>query len=64
MESPLPDDQTVKLLEDEDVYLGNQVECPGRGRCYGIETDDSRILLCEYGCNGATPEILLYKKRR
>jgi len=33
LEYPLPNGQTVKLLEDQKVYLGNQVECPGSARC-------------------------------
>lgn len=63
LEYPLPSGQTVKLLRDNYVYLGNQVEVPGKERCYGVVADKSHILVCEYGCCGAEPEIILYKKR-
>lgn len=53
----------VKLLEDNKVYLGNQIEIPGSDRCYGIIGDENYLLVCEYGCNGSDPEIVLYRKR-
>ena len=59
----LPNGQTVKLLEDEKVYLGNQIEKRGSGRCYGLAADETLLLVCEYGENGSDPEIILYKKR-
>lgn len=63
LEYPLANGQRVKLLKDNDVYLGNQIEVPGKERCYGVAADKHYILVCEYGCNGADPEIILYKKR-
>lgn len=60
---PLPNGQTVKLLEDSNVYLGNQIEIPGCGRCYGIIADEQYLLVSEYGVNGVEPEIICYKKR-
>ena len=36
LEYPLPNGQSVKLLEDNKVYLGNQIEIQGSSRCYGI----------------------------
>lgn len=63
LEYTLPNGTAVKLLEDDKVYLGNQIERAGSQRCYGIVGDESHILVCEYGCGGADPEILLYKKR-
>ena len=53
----------MKLLEDHRVYLRNQIEIPGSDRCYGIVADDKYLLVCEYGCNGAEPQIVLYKRR-
>lgn len=53
----------VKMLEDDKVYLGNQIEVPGKDRCYGIVGDADHLLVCEYGCGGTDPEIILYKKR-
>lgn len=55
--------QTVKLLEDNNIYWGNQVEIPGSDRCYGLAVDEKYLLVCEYGCNGADPEIVTYKRR-
>lgn len=64
LEYPLANGKTVKLLNDSNVYLGNQIEVSGRERCYGVVADQNYILVCEYGCNGADPEIILYKKRK
>lgn len=63
LEYPLANGQFVKLLEDNRVYWGNQIEIPGSDRCYGIVADDHYLLVCEYGCSGAEPQIILYKKR-
>lgn len=64
---PLASGEAVKFLDDRDVYLGTQVECPFVGRdsdrCVGIVANSSFILVCEYGENGSDPELLLYKKR-
>ena len=57
LEYPLPSGQTVKFLDNNSMYLGSQVERELRkGRCYGL-------LVCEYGENGADPEIVVYKRR-
>lgn len=58
---PLPNGQTVKLLEDDKIYLGNQVEKPD-GRCCGLAADGTFLLVCEYGCGGSDPEIVLYRR--
>lgn len=63
LEYPLANGQTVKLLNDNDVYWGNQIEIPNSDRCHGIVADDTYMLVCEYGCDGEKPEIILYKKR-
>ena len=60
---PLPDGRSVKFLKDNDIYLGNQVEKSGDERCYGVVAAEEFILVSEYGCNGADPEIVLYKRR-
>lgn len=59
----LANGQSVKLLEDNNVYWGNQIEISGNDRCYGIVADDNYLLVCQYGCEGANPEIILYRKR-
>ena len=64
LEYPLPSGQTVKFLDDNSMYLGNQVECELReGRCYGMVACLEFLLVCEYGENGADPEIVVYKRR-
>lgn len=63
LEYPLPGGQTAKFLKDNDVYLGNQIEVPGCERCYGVVGGEDFLLVCQYGCCGKDPEIILYKKR-
>ena len=61
---PLPSGQIVKFLDNNSMYLGNQVECQDKkGRCYGVVACTDFLLVCEYGENGADPEIVLYKRR-
>ncbi len=36
LEYTLPNGQKVKLLEDDKMYLGNQVEIDGKERCMGM----------------------------
>lgn len=63
LEYPFPNGQSVKLFEDNNVYFGNQIEIPGNDRCYGLAADDRYLLVCEYGCEGADPQIVMYKRR-
>ena len=60
---PLDNGSSVRFLKDKDIYLGNQVERADSDRCYGIVANEDFILICEYGCNGSDPEIVLYKRR-
>ena len=60
---PLENGSTVQFLKDKDIYLGNQVERTDSDRCYGIVANEDFILICEYGCNGSDPEIVMYKRR-
>lgn len=62
LEYPLANGQHVKLLADENVYLGAQIQIPERGRCYGVIADERFLLVSEYGPQGAGPEIVLYKR--
>ena len=63
----LPNGKKVQFLEDDDIYLGNQVECEFNDgemiRCFGILANMSFILVSEYGPNGDNPELIVYKKR-
>jgi hypothetical protein len=64
---PIPNGDYVKLLDDNEIYLGNQVECEFNDgeiiRCFGILANMDFILISEYGPNGDNPELILYKKR-
>ena len=63
LEYTLPNGEKIKLLDDTKVYLGYQVEKENSDRCYGFVADNDYLLVCEYGSNGADPEIIVYKKR-
>ena len=67
MEYPLPNGEHVKLLNDNEAYLGNQVECLFNDedikKCFGILANMNFLLVCEYEENGSNPEIIIYKKR-
>lgn len=63
LEYTLPGGQKVKLWDDKRIYWGNQVEKAGADRCYGLTADENNLLVCEYGCDGADPEIVCYKRR-
>ena len=60
----LPNGQTVKLLNEEKIYLGNQICKKDSGRCYGLAADADCLLVCEYGDGGSDAEIIVYKKRK
>jgi len=63
LEYPFANGTSVQFLNDGDIYLGTQVERENSERCYGVVADRDFILVCEYGCNGADPLLLLYRKR-
>ena len=67
MEYPLPNGKSVKILDDNDTYLGNQVECifndDEMKSCFGILANMYFLLVCEYGEDGTNPKIIVYKKR-
>lgn len=64
---PMPNGNSIQLLDDNDIYLGNQVECEfydgDEIRCFGVVANMDFILVSEYGQNGDNPEIIVYKKR-
>lgn len=65
---PMPSGKNIKLLNDRNIYLGNQVQSEfdisnENMRCFGILADESFIIICEYGINGTNPELILYKRR-
>ena len=64
LEYRLPSGISVKFLNDQTTYLGNQLESESGGdRCFGVLANVDFIIICTYGCEGKDPELLLYKKR-
>ena len=60
----LPSGASVKFLDDNTTYLGNQLESElGGDRCFGVLANMDFILVCTYGEGGSDPELVLYKKR-
>lgn len=60
----LPNGESVKFLDDNKTYLGNQLECEfGGERCFGIVADMDFLLVCTYDEDGQNPELVIYKKR-
>ena len=63
LEYRLPNGKSVKYLDDNATYLGNQLESDFGGRCFGIAANMEFILICTYEENGENPELVIYKKR-
>ncbi|MDE6722768.1 MAG: DUF3795 domain-containing protein [Eubacterium sp.] len=63
LEYTLASGQTIKFWDDNRIYLGNQICKKNSDRCYGLTADENYLLVCEYGENGAEPEIVVFKKR-
>lgn len=64
LEYLLPNGSTVKFLEDQKTYLGNQLECEcGGERCFGVIAGIEFLLVAAYEKDGENPELILYKKR-
>lgn len=61
---PLPSGEAVRFLRDDRTYWGTQVEKSGSDRCYGAVGDESFLLVSEYGCQGADPEIIRFIRRK
>ena len=60
----LPSGNTVKFLDDNTTYLGNQLPCEfGGERCFGVLANMDFILVCTYEKDGKDPELITYKKR-
>ena len=64
LEYPLPSGVSVKFLNDQTTYLGNQLESEfDSERCFGVLANVDFIMVCTYGRDGKDPELVLYKKR-
>ena len=56
LEYRLPNGKTVKFLDDNATYLGNQLECEFSGeRCFGVVSNMDFILICTYEKDGTNP---------
>ncbi|MBQ0005741.1 MAG: helix-turn-helix domain-containing protein [Clostridiales bacterium] len=61
---PLPSGQSIKFLNPQTTYLGNQLESlTETARCFGVLANADFIMVSTYGTEGSEPELLLYKKR-
>ena len=61
---PLPSGESVRFLDDQTTYLGNQLETESGGdRCFGVLANADFIMVCTYEAEGNDPELILYKKR-
>ena len=64
LEYRLPGGTSVKFLDDQTTYLGNQLESEfGGERCFGVLAGMDFILVSTYEKDGENPELVLYKKR-
>ena len=65
LEYTLPNGNKVKFLDDNEIYLGNQIELDFEDEkiCFGLLANMDFLLVCEYGENGTNPEIIIYRKR-
>ena len=67
LEYPLPNNSKIKLLNDNETYLGTQVECIFNDKeikkCFGLLANMNFLLVSEYEENGINPELIIYKKR-
>ena len=63
LEYTLPNGEKVKFLDDQQTYLGSQLECESGDKCLGIVANMDFLLVCAYEENGENPELLIYKKR-
>ena len=64
LEYKLPNGSSVKFMDDQTTYLGNQLESEiVDGLCFGVVANMDFILVCTYEEEGANPELILYKKR-
>jgi hypothetical protein len=67
LEYRLPNGEKVKFIDDNDAYLGNEVECSfndkSTKKCFGLLANMNFLLVCEYEENGNNAELLVYKKR-
>ena len=67
LEYRLPNGINVRFLNEDEIYLGTQIECEFNdgelNRYFGIVANMNFILVSEYDEDGNNTELILYKKR-
>ena len=67
LEYRLPNGIKVRFLNEDEIYLGTQIECEFNdgelNRYFGIVANMNFILVSEYDEDGNNTELILYKKR-
>ena len=62
LECSLPNGKIGKILDDNKLYLANQVEENGTDKCFGIAADENQIAVFKYGCDGVDAELIMWVK--
>lgn len=64
---PMPCGHEIKLLDDDQIYLGTQVECEfndeNKTNCFGLIAGMDFLLVSEYGADCANAQIVIFKRR-
>lgn len=64
LEYRLPNGVSVKFLDDQTTYLGNQLKSEfGGDRWFGILANMDFIMISTYEAEGSNPELIFFKKR-
>lgn len=64
LEYLLPNNHKIKLLKDENIYLGTQIKSEVSNKMIGFIVDDEYLLISEYNSDGTDAKIILYQKRK
>lgn len=64
IEYELQNGEKIKLLKDNDIYLGTQLHKKDNSGYYGIVADNDYILVSEYDNNYQNAKIIVYKQRK
>ena len=64
IEYELHNREKIKLLKDNDVYLGTQLHKKDNSGYYGIVADNDYILVSEYDNNYQHAKVIVYKQRK
>ena len=58
----LPNGQTVRLWDDDRIYLGNLVRKANSARQYGLAADEKYLMVCETDGDRSHAEIVVFKR--